>query len=186
MLDKLKCLLNLLTQHSQAFSVLVSAASVVVTAGVGISAYSNENALKKVERSLEYSYEYRSGRILDAREQLQILYDQLVKHADNENLTDLQKKYLIYDSFKESRNKINYGLLIGLFSAAYKCLELLACDRDTLDYLMSNGACQLILKFYWKVESDTNKDREFTQGLLYFAGKYREGECVRSLLKNSE
>ena len=169
--------LNWLNQHYQPASILVGVTTVVITAILASCEYRNENALKKVERSLEFANQYRSGSILKAREELQISFDQLIDKKKREKLSHFETGKLINDSLKKGRNKINYGSLIELFSAAHNCVELGACDRDTLDKLLSYNACHLLLRYYWKVKEDNENDKEYTEGLIYFAGKDGEGNC---------
>lgn len=168
---------SFINRHYQAIGVVTSILAVVLTALVAVYEYRAENARKGVERSIMFSHQYRSGRLLKAREELQKLFEEIFLSETSKQLTVEQKNEKLLRSLRGGGDSVNYGILMEFFSSAYKCQELDACDSDALNGLLSYDACHFLVRHYWRIKEQTELEAQYTEGVRYFAGKHNQGKC---------
>ena len=161
-------------QYIKIFGILAG----LFVAGFGVYQYYEDLQQDKINQSFDYFHRYHSGEILKIRLQFHAVTEKLL--AQLEDKSEVTVKDETIEKFKETKNRLNYEVVLEFFDDVYKCVEAGGCQKETTLDLFADKAQLIWITIEPVLTHYRTLSQDHGSGLECIAMKYKSKRCYTS------
>tara|TARA_R110002020_G_scaffold391420_1_gene601814 strand:+ start:46 stop:525 length:480 start_codon:yes stop_codon:yes gene_type:complete len=146
----------------------------VIVACFGVAKYVIEINQKKIDKSIGYFDEYRTGDVFQAQKKIAILtynWTKLVEEGQEDIYEKMETDLVSYP------HRLYADILIDFYQSAYICYKSGSCNKARMQQLFEQGAKNNVRTLYPLLKYMRSVDPDYGNGLLCLAGNDTGQHC---------